>query len=459
MRKTLRLWSILLAVVMTLTLLSTTAFAAVKKSSYGWIFLPNFDTEDWEDENWESLFDGYTWYAQYYKYQQNESAHEPTDYAHLRGNNLLDKKGKLIYNDVKEMETEFDNDTDMQAYAEDHSTFGFDKNGYFYFITEDGQIAFMKKTTDTTYQIAKSISNAKYFEIDGNELITKVVYSNNDSSTQITKLTFSGSKKRSQKFSSSPTDNLPDEAVFNFVYDNDQAKIGYVALYDGEPLIEIYAKANNVWVESENFLLSDSSVGPKFVAFSKGYQTVRYEADGYLHITPYGMWNKTFKIKISQEIMSFKKDDNGFLEYIVTSNKTYDFQELLEENGYDRYDFDGDVDDDDDDIFIENISYVERSSSKAVAYQSNGTKLATITKQNNYLYYDGSKLENSYKASYFSFTKAEGYIVWINNNDELYYYDGNVVDQLDEDVDSIIYNSKKFATEYEKDDETFDFDF
>lgn len=446
MRKTLRLWSVLLAAVMTLTL-STPAFAAVKDDPYGYVVLD-------QEEN--------IWHFQTYEYNSSERAYEIEDYAFLRGNNLLDRKGKIIYNDVMEMDTDFDFDYEEIQEQADKPTVAFDGK-YFYFITEDGEIARMDETTDSTYEVAKSISNAKYFVLDNDDFVTKVVYSSN-SSKAISSLSFSGSHKRSTSSSSSKDDDLPDEYVFTYMYDGDPEKIGYDAYYDGEVLISIYCKNNNIWVESENFLLSESSVGAKFVGYSEGYQVVRYDNNGKIGLTPYDKWSKTYWISLNYEIMSFEKDENGFIEYIVTSGTKYNLQDLIEQYDYDEYDFDGDIDDDDDDDddeaeIYDNISYVERSNSKAVAYKSNDKELATIKKSNNYLYYEDLKLKNSYKASDFSFIEDEGYVVWINNDDELWYYDGNKEELYKKDVSSITYDDNEFAYKYKVNSKSYSFDF
>jgi len=65
--------------------------------------------------------------------------------------------------------------------------------------------------------------------------------------------------------------------------------------------------------------------------------------------------------------------------------------EIGESYTFDFDDIDDDDDDDDVDIY-DDISYVERSSSKAVAYKSNNKTLATIQKSNNYLYYEDVSL-------------------------------------------------------------------
>ena len=161
------------------------------------------------------------------------------------------------------------------------------------------------------------------------------------------------------------------------------------------------------------------------------------DQDGSVYAFPYGNFEKALPISLGEEIMSYKKDDNGFVESITTSKKTYNLDKLLAEYNYDEY------------IWINMLDHAVNSTSKSVAYDKDGNALASLKKYNNYLYFGDVKLSNSYKATYFGFTDT-GYPVWINNGSDLYYYNpiSNVIRSLKLDVTRLRFDSDGFVYQY-----------
>ena len=441
MKKTLRLLSLMLTLALTLSLFATIPASAAyggKTDPYGYT---------WLDEN-EDI-----WYFQYYKYSSRDG-YTITDYAYLDGSKLYDSKGKLILANIMSM----DNDSD-EATQPTVAYF----NGKLYFITKSGEVCQMDKSTDTKYKKTTNVSNAKYFVLDADDLATKVYTSY--TSSNINSLSFTGSYSRNSSSSNTGSNsgsNKSGNYVLTYAYNGDPTKTAYDAYYDDELLISIYCKGSNVWVETEDLLLSESCVGAKFVGYSSDYLTILYDLDGTIFCYPYNDFDTALPISLGEELMSYKKDSDGFIESITTSRRTYDLEDLLEDYGYDEYwdedEWDDDWDDDDDDEIYDNIKYVTRTTSYAKAYKNNSTLLATIKKSSNYLYYEDIKLEESYKATYFSFTE-EGYPVWINNSGELWYYNGSREKQLDDDVTLIQYDSDGFAYKYKAGNKTYSFDF
>jgi hypothetical protein len=423
----------LIILAIAITTLTVPAFAkTVKTNPYGFTWLD-------EEED--------IWYFQLYEYDNGEDAYEITDYAYLDGNKLYDKKGKLIVSNVYAM------DNDPEDWKQPTVAFYKEK---LYFITKTGNVCRMDSSTDSDYSKNTSISNVKYFTLDAEGLGSKA------SSSYLSNMSFSGSYSRGTSsdsgYGGSGSDKEGDY-VLTYAYNGDPTKTAYDAYYNDELLISIYCKGSNVWVETEKLLLSETCVGAKFVGYSKGYLTILYDMDGTMYCIPYDDWDEAYPISFNEAISYYTKDDDGFIETITTTRKTYNLEDLIEEYGYDDYEFDGDYDDDDDDDdeIDSDIDSVKNSTSKAVAYRNSSKVVATLEKSNNYLYWEDEKLENSYKPSYFGITE-EGYPVWINNDDELYYFNGRKEKLIEEDVTLLRYDNDGFAYQYKIGSKTYTID-
>ena len=213
-------------------------------------------------------------------------------------------------------------------------------------------------------------------------------------------------------------------------------------------IISIACKNANVWVETEQLLLSETCVGAKFVGYSHDYFTILYDQDGTVYAFAYGDYDRAIPISLGEEIMSYKKDSKGFIESITTSRKTYNLDDLLDEYG-------------DDFIWMNsNIEYVENSTSKSVAYDEDDDVVATLRKSGNYLYFDDTRMSNSYNVTYLGITE-QGSAVWINNNKDLYYYDSvtETVKFAKGNVTRLRYDNDGFAYQYTVGTQTYSIGF
>ena len=395
--------ALLLTVVMIL-LAATPVLAAsgAKTDPYGFT---------WLDETTD------IWYFQYYVYDEDEEAYTIEDYAYLDGNKLYDKKGDLILSTVYAMD-------DVQKVANQPTVAFYD--GELYFITKTGEVCHMEDSTDSKYSKNTSVSSAKYFTLDADGIGTKV------SSKKLSSLTFSGSYSRNSN-SSGSTSFDEDGYVKQYAYQGDPEKVAYDAYYDDELLLSVYCKGSNVWLETESKLLSDSCVGAKFVGYSDEYSIILYDTDGSIYYFLYNQYNRAYTISLGEEIMYFTKDTNGFIDSITTNKKTYELDDIIDEDEY--YE----------DLL--DISYVENSTNKSIAYQDKSTIVATLEKKSYYLYWEDERLSNSYKPSYFGISE-EGYPVWINNSGDLYYYNGNKSVLIEEDVTRVRYDDDGFVYKY-----------
>lgn len=396
---------------------ATPAFAAsgVKDDPYGYTW---FDESNRND----------VWYFQYYS-NSGGRVYSVVDYAYLIGNTLYDADGDIISKKVRAMDDDPSLDT--------KPTVAF-YNGYLYFITTSGEVCRMNTSTATKYSKYSSTTTAKYFTLDADGLGSKV------GSSKLSNMSFSGSYSRDTSSSSGNTGsgsnntNKTGNYVLTYATPGDPLRVCYDAYRNNRLIISIACKNANVWVETEQLLLSETCVGAKFVGYSYDYYTILYDQDGTVYAFAYGDYDRAIPISLGEEIMSYKKDDKGFVESITTSRKTYDLEDLLDEYS------------DDDFIWMNsNIEYVVNSTSKSTAYDEDKDVVATLYKSGNYLYYDNSKLSNSYKATYLGFTKT-GCAVWINNNSDLYYYDpiDDTVEKVKGNVTRVRYDSDGFAYQY-----------
>lgn len=383
--------------------------SAVKTDPYGFTWLD-------EEED--------IWYIQYYEYSSRDGAYSITDYVYVDNNKLYDKNGKQI-NTVKSMD------------SEDEPTAGF-YNGKLYFLDKSGYTCQMSKSTDSKYSRYDS-NSAKYFTLDEDGLITKA------GNYSISSMKFSGSYSRNS--SSNGSGNHTEKSgdyVKTYAYNGDPEKTVYDAYYDDELLISIYCKGSNVWVDTNSLLLSETCVGAKFVGYAHGYFTIMYDLDGTIYCFAYDRFNKALPITFNEEIMSYVKDDDGFIESIKTNRRTYDLDDLIEEYGYDRYAYEGRNNSYDDD---EEITSVKNSNSSSTAYYYKNEVVSVLKKSSNYLYWNNEKMENSYKATYLGITQ-DNIPVWINDDGELWYYNGSREKMIDDDVTRLQYDNNGFAYRY-----------
>ena len=407
---------------------ATPAFAAsgVKDDPYGYTWLDESNRNE-------------VWYFQYYS-KDGGRVYSVVDYAYLINNTLYDANGKIISNKVRAMDDNPSLDTKPTvAYY----------NGYLYFLTTSGEVCRMNTSTATKFSKYTSTTTAKYFTLDADGLGSKV------GSTKLTSMSFSGSYSRDTSASTNPgTGNNNTDKTGNYVLTyatpGDPLRICYDAYMNNQLVISTACKNANVWVETEQLLLSETCVGAKFVGYSHDYYTILYDQDGTVYAFAYGDYSRALPISLGEEIMSYKKDDKGFVESITTSRKTYNLDTLLEE--YDNDDF----------IWIYgDIEYVKNTTSKSTAYGDDNEVIATLKKSNNYLYYNnGEKLDNSYKPTYFGITET-GCAVWINNSNTMYYFDpvDNKINYVKGNVTRIRYDDDGFAYQYTVGIYTYSIDF
>lgn len=377
-----------------------------------------------------------TWYFQYYNVPNGKKVYSVVDYVYLKGNILYASNSKIISKNVRSMDANPNLDT--------KPTVAF-YNGNLYFITTNGELCKMTTSTAKTYSKANQELSAKYFTLDANALGSKI------GTKKLSSMSFNGSYATS---STTPSVTVPNTTnkkgnfILTYAYPGDPLKVCYDAYKDDKLLLSVYCKNANVWLETEQLLLSETCVGAKFVGFSHNYHTILYDQDGTVYAFAYGNYKKALPISLGEEIMSYKKDDKGFVESITTSKKTYNLDSLLKE--YDEDDF----------VWVNDLKSVTNSTNKSVLYNKNEKVVATLKKSNKNLYYENIKLPESYNPTYFGFTQS-GNAVWINNASELYYIntDTKVIYLVKDSVSRLRYDDNGFAYQYKVGNKTYAIDF
>lgn len=425
-RKTRKLFTKLASIMLVLVCMftvATPAFAAsgVKDDPYGYT---------WLDETTG------IWYFQYYRSPNSNGVYSVADYAYLDGNTLYDANSEVIHKNVRAMDDDPSLDT--------KPTVAF-YTGRLYFLTTNGELCKLNTSKSTEYSKSTVAPSAKYFTLDADGFISQV------GSKKMGSFIFNGSYKRGTTSSGNVPDNptvKSDDFVLTYAYPGDPLKVCYDAYRDDKVLLTVYCKDANVWLETEQILLSETCVGAKFVGFSHDYFIILYDQDGTVYAFAEGNYNRALPISLGEEIKSYKKDANGFVESITTSKKTYNLDELLEEYDYDDF------------IWMNNLEYVKNSTSKSVAYDEDDDVLVTLKKSNNYLYFGDVKMAQSYKPTYFGITES-GNAVWINNESDLYYFDqnSNAIYLVKRDVNRLRYDRNGFVYQYTIGSKNYSIDF
>ena len=401
--------------------ISTTAFAAsgVKDDPYGYT---------WLDENSD------IWYFQYYRAPDGDNVYSVVDYAYLKGNTLYDSNSKIISKSVRAM------DDNPNLYAKPTVAY---YDGKLYFLTTNNELCKMDSSTSKKYSKATSTPSAKYFTLDADGLGYQV------GSKKLSSFGFTGSYNRADASgNNSNQTETKGNYIRTYAYPGDPLKVCYDAYKNDKIILSVYCKNANVWCESHQTLLSDTCVGAKFVGFSTNYDTILYDQDGTVYAFAFGNYEKAYPISLGEEIMSYKKDANGFVESITTSRNTYLLRDLLEKYAYEDY------------LWADHIEYVENSTNKSIAYNINDDELVTLKKNNLYLHFEDVKLAHSYNSTYFGITSS-GNAVWINSKSDMYYFDheSNTIYFVNHNVTRFRYDSDGFVYQYKIGNKTYGIDF
>lgn len=360
-------------------------------------------------------------YVQFYRYLPEETAYTITDYVTVKGNQLTDKSGKVISTIVRPMTT-------------DKPTVGFTATGELVFITTSGKLIKLNSSTSAVYQMATEVSNVTALVCDSDDIVSKV------GTKPIANLTFSTTYLRGDCIvdTSKPTPDTSKQSCVKTYVKTDTMSVVHDVYHNDVLLLSTICRNSNVWSVTRQQLLSDTCIGAKFVGYSRNFDTILSDLDGTVYCFPYHDFSKALPISLGEEIMSVSKDECGFITAITTSRKTYDLTTLLSTANH--------------------ITWVKNTTQKTTSFDNTDTKVDTLEKVDNYLFWNGTKLENSYSATYFGISRL-GYPVWINSVGELRYYNGIANQLIVAKATLLRYNESGFAHQYKVNAKIYDLAF
>lgn len=292
---------------------------------------------------------------------------------------------------------------------------GFDNAGRFYAITKDGEVRRMKNPTVDTYFETKEIG-AKSLVFDEDDLVVGVKTANK--TIKINDLSFV------REVEVGTGNNVSKDGNYVTINARNDGGIIYKAYYEKKEILTVHCKGSNVWLEQEEILLSDSCVGAKFVGFSTNYEPILLNTDGTMFLFPYKDYKHPFTIVLAEKVLSYNRDDHGFVYSIRTEKATYLVDELFKDKVPDENPNKPGGDDDKPAPKPETmyITYVANTGSSAIAYK--GAEVYGILKRDNSrLYWNDTKLDHS-KGSIMFGIAANGVPYWVEGN-TLYMLDGD----------------------------------
>lgn len=405
--------SLMMAVLLSLSMMCSTAFAANASDYEPYGF-------SWYDD------EAKVWHAQFYEYDSKAEAYRISDRVVVKDNLLYDMAGTLIVSDVA-------------TFNEDEPTVVFDADGCLYFTSTNGETRRMSCSLDNYYQV--STTKSKYFETDEEGLAYKVRGTNVNK--KVSALKFTGSYMRH-------VDPVVTEGyVKMYAVDGDAEKIGYDAYYNNKVVVTTYCKDARVWVETVKLLISENAKGAKFVGYTAQYGVMLYDLDGSVLLFKYeDGFEKCTVLYKDIEVYYFTKDSKGFISGIVTKNGTYSVSTKLNFPGTEMNNGNnsGTSNSGSNAGSTGSVTEVKNFQSKSMAY--NGSEfLGTLALKSKKLSWKGTELKNSSDSVEFGIS-ASLTPYWINGDDALYYFDGTSSCLIDSNVLRLKYDDSGRVTKY-----------
>ena len=286
---------------------------------------------------------------------------------------------------------------------------GFDNSGRFYAITTNGRVRRMKNPTVGTYFETNEI-RAQELVFDSDDMVVGVKTGNKI--IKINDLSFV------KEVEIATGNNVSKDGNYVTINARGDGGIIYKAYYQKKEILTIHCKSSNVWLKQENILLSDTCVGAKFVGFSTNYEPILLNTDGTMFLFPYKDYKHPFTIVLAEKVLSYNRDDHGFVYSIRTEKATYLVDELFKAKVPEQKPGN--------DSTSKNtyITYVANAGSNAVAYKG-AEVYGVLKRENSHLYWNNMKLANS-KGSIMFGIAADGKPYWTQDQ-TLYLWNGKEV--------------------------------
>ncbi len=289
-----KFWLIALSVMCIITVPSTTistVYAASNNKPYGYTY---------DDA---AL---YRTIYKFYKYDTAKKTYTVGREMYSKGNYIYRSNGILVSNEAA---------GSGARYA------GFDANGNFFFITKNAGLVKLDTANKSTK--LSTIKDA-----------VKLNYNTDDIAYSVS--TKTGNWYLSNLSPAPTTDDdvnpVPTPAKSKNrveIYSNAKGDIVTDAYCNNKIKTRIITSSNehNVLNSTDNVRLTDSLKGSKFIGFDTSYNVYLSEGST-LYRFKTGKWYSAQKMPLNGTYKSFKRDTNGFISSIVTSNGSYTIRQL-----------------------------------------------------------------------------------------------------------------------------------
>lgn len=259
---------------------------------------------------------------------------------------------------------------------------GFDDEGNFYCICSDTSLVKTDINNKSKIVLEKGAKSLNY---NSDDLVTTVT-------TESGRLYINTLNPAPDVDDGDDYDYTPPSRPSNRVdiYTNSAGELVYEAYKESRLLTQIVISANgkNVLNSTDKVRLSDTLKGAKFLGFDTKYNVYLWEPNS-LYRFKAGHWYSAEKMQLSGSYKSFKKDTNGFISMVVTSNGSYTIQQLTTSKKWKA-----------------SKTYVVQKSGYATLYIKGSTASHTLTLKSNSLKLDGKKIaSNVRKYAFVSGTK------------------------------------------------------
>jgi hypothetical protein len=242
----------------------------------------------------------------FYSYSKSEQTYVPSRNFYSRDTYVYNSNGTLICNTSAGSGSKYN---------------GFDINGQFYMIGSTGSLTVISTSNETKVLIESGVLRLNYNSDD-----IAVSVATNSGNLYLDTLTPAPEVDNNDDYNP-VTVTQPANRVD--IYTNSANELVYEAYKKGKLKTQIVVSksGSNVLNATDKVRLSDSLKGAKFLGFDSSYNVYLYETDALYRFTS-GNWYSAEKLCLDGSYKSFKKDDNGFISKVTTSNNSYTIKQL-----------------------------------------------------------------------------------------------------------------------------------
>lgn len=363
MKKSLRFTIILLAL-LTLAILPTVSASAATHEPYGYTY---------DDSSM------YRTVYKFYSYNTTKNSYTLIREFYSKGNYVYYSNGIVITNNAAGSGSRY---------------CGFDEKGNFYIITK--QASLLKVDTSNRVSIQKLTDSVKLNYNTDDIAVSVTTKAGNFYLPSLRPAPETDDNEDNEQF---PTVSLSQNRIE--IYTNSAGEQVYDAYKNGKKVLQLLVSKNekSVLNATAKVRLTDTLQGAKFVGVDTSYNVYLYEGSS-LYRFKFGKWYSAQKMSLSGKYKSYKKDKNGFITKIVTSNSSYTIKQLATAGRWKA-----------------TQTYAVTKSGYTTLYVKGSTTSHTLSFKSGNLYLDGKKVATNVKKFVFVSSKK---FAFIKTNEKAY---------------------------------------